>query len=278
MLFFCKNAEFIWKAAPIRWDGLQEFRHNFWHWWNGLMEAQKRVEGRDHIALTINILWQVWKARNGVLFNREKRCPGQTVNKAVQEWLEYRNIGSEANMSRGTGDGAAMVGGKWTPPPKGFICMNTDASLHMQERKVGWGIVARNDDGALVGAWAGSENRIGDPAVEEAMAIRKALIIAKQKGWGKIVLQSDCKAIIDKLNVKSAEYLSVGVILFDILKLRMDFIECSFSFVRRGVNSVAHHLAKYALRVVDEKVWQESFPDWLCSLASKDVGAHAPVL
>ena len=57
MLFFCRHAKLIWKAAPIRWDGLQDFRHNFWHWWNSLMEAKKRVEGRDHKALSINILW-----------------------------------------------------------------------------------------------------------------------------------------------------------------------------------------------------------------------------
>ncbi|XP_027082645.1 uncharacterized protein [Coffea arabica] len=230
------------------------------------------------ISDTISGIGGMWKARNGVQFNREKRCPGQTINKAVQEWFEYRNINSEADRSKGTGDGTAMVGGKWTPPPKGFISMNTDVSLNMQERKVGWGIVARNDDCVLVGAWAVSENRLGDPVVEEATAIRKALIVAKQNGWGKIVLQLDCKTIVDKLNAKSAEHLSVGVILFDILKLRMDFVECSFSFIRRGENSVAHHLAKFALHLVDENVWQESFPDWLSSLASKDAGARTPAL
>ena len=70
----------------------------------------------------------------------------------------------------------------------------------------------------------------------------------------------------------------MGVILFDILKLRIDFVECSFSFIRRGENSVAHHLAKFALHLVDENVWQESFPDWLSSLASKDAGARTPAL
>ena len=59
MFFFCSHAEFIWKAAPIDWDGLKEFRHCSWHWWNGLMEAQNRMEGRSHIALTVNILWQI---------------------------------------------------------------------------------------------------------------------------------------------------------------------------------------------------------------------------
>ena len=31
MFFFCKNAEAIWKCAPIKWDGLKKYRDNFWH-------------------------------------------------------------------------------------------------------------------------------------------------------------------------------------------------------------------------------------------------------
>ncbi|XP_071909822.1 uncharacterized protein [Coffea arabica] len=110
------------------------------------------------------------------------------------------------------------------------------------------------------------------------MAIRKALNIAKQNGWEKIMIQSDCKGIIDKINMKREEDLSIGVILFDILKIRLDFTECSFSFIKREVNCVAHQLAKFAINLVDENVWQESFPEWLNSLASKDVGASALVL
>ena len=55
-LFFCRHAELIWKAIPIRWDGLNSFKYYFWLWWNSLMEAKERIEGREHIALTINIL------------------------------------------------------------------------------------------------------------------------------------------------------------------------------------------------------------------------------
>ncbi|XP_027182377.1 uncharacterized protein LOC113780798 [Coffea eugenioides] len=92
MFFFCKHAELIWKVAPINWEGLNEYRYSFWHWWGSLMEAQVRKEGREHIELTINVLWQIWKSRNLIQFNREGRCPGLTSNKAVQEWLEFQNV------------------------------------------------------------------------------------------------------------------------------------------------------------------------------------------
>ncbi|XP_027064446.1 uncharacterized protein LOC113760174 [Coffea eugenioides] len=156
--------------------------------------------------------------------------------------------------------------------------MNTDASLNIQKQRVERGIVARKDDGGLIGAWADSEDKLGEPAVEEAQDIRQALNIAKQKGWRKVLIQSDCKGIIDKINARKAEDPHIGVILFDILKLRQVFTECSFSFIKREGNFVAHHLAKFAINLMNDFEWQEFFPDWLTSLARNDVGASAPAL
>ena len=89
------------------------------------MDAKERVEGRDHIVLTINILWQVWKSRNSIQFNREGRCPGETVNKALLEWLEYKNVGSEDVYNKKVRGDKAMKGGRWSLPTKGYIIMNT---------------------------------------------------------------------------------------------------------------------------------------------------------
>mgnify|MGYP004714637143 CR=1 FL=1 len=44
MFFFCRHAKMIWKAAPIKWDEIHEFRNKFWLWWNSILEAKYRVE------------------------------------------------------------------------------------------------------------------------------------------------------------------------------------------------------------------------------------------
>ena len=75
MMFFCQHAEWIWKAAPIKWDGLLSFRQNFWLWWTTLMEAKGREDGEQHSALTVNILWQIWKSRNQMQFKKVRKCP-----------------------------------------------------------------------------------------------------------------------------------------------------------------------------------------------------------
>ena len=54
-----RKAQKVWKMAPIQWDGIAEQAGNFLAWWNAIMEATNRTNGREHIDLTVNILWQI---------------------------------------------------------------------------------------------------------------------------------------------------------------------------------------------------------------------------
>ncbi|XP_071909906.1 uncharacterized protein [Coffea arabica] len=64
MFFQCSRAQEVWKMAPIQWDGLTGQTGNFRVWWTAMLEASCRKEEREHIELTTNILWQIWKRRN----------------------------------------------------------------------------------------------------------------------------------------------------------------------------------------------------------------------
>ncbi|XP_071939813.1 uncharacterized protein [Coffea arabica] len=278
IFFFCKHAELIWKVAPINWEGLNEYRYSFWHWWGSLMEAQVRKEGREHIELTINVLWQIWKSRNLIQFNREGRYPGLTSNEAVQEWLEFQNVSIVKMEDDEKGRGIERGPVKWEPPPENVICLNTDAAIKQIGAKASWGVVARCMEGKLRGAWAGCEDRRGIPIVEEARAIRHALVLAKQNGWRNIIIQTDCKRIVDQIRDGKLNDHLAGAVLFDIMALSKDFSSCLFSFVKREGNNVSHQLAKFALKLVSEIAWKESFPSWLSSIAKMDVGAFAPNL
>ncbi|XP_071933659.1 uncharacterized protein [Coffea arabica] len=195
---------------------------------------------------------------------------------SLKEWQEYAEVVNEGDGPKKDGKGEAYGEGKWSPPPQHFICLNTDAALRQKDGKIGWGVVARCSSGKMIGAWAGSEQRFGDPAVEEARAIRKAMTIAMKNGWKDIVIQSDCKIVIEKIKLGRLEDPRACAVLFDILQLRKEFRNCSFSFIRRDGNVVSHSLARFALNLVADIAWRISFPSWLLQLANNDVGAVAP--
>nr|XP_027102990.1 uncharacterized protein LOC113724267 [Coffea arabica] len=236
------HAELIWKAAPICWDGLNVYRINFWHWWNSLVEAKERKEGRNHIELTINTLWQIWKSRNLIQFSNDRKCPGFVVGKAVQEWQEYAEVVNEGMGRKRTKDG-----------------------------KIGWGVVARCSSGKMVGAWAGSEQRFGDPAVEEARAIRKAMTIAMKNGWKDIVIQSDCKIVIEKIKLGRLEdpRTSVCYLTYYNSTTGERVSELLFLLYQKGWQCSVPFLARFALNLAADIAWRISFPSWLLQLAQQ---------
>ncbi|XP_071928124.1 uncharacterized protein [Coffea arabica] len=76
------KAQEVWKMAPLQWDGLKEQTGTFQVWWTAILEATNRTNGKEHIELTVNILWQLWKRRNEWKFNAKQRHPWKIVQKA----------------------------------------------------------------------------------------------------------------------------------------------------------------------------------------------------
>ena len=54
-----------------------------------LLEVKARKDGMEHIALTEDILWQIWKARNESEFEDKERHPMEVIRKAIKDWKEY---------------------------------------------------------------------------------------------------------------------------------------------------------------------------------------------
>ena len=73
-----------------------------------------------------------------------------------------------------------------------------NAALNTAKYRAGWGVTARQEDGGILSAWAGSVERNGEAMVEKDNAIRIALIKAEMMGWRRIEVQSDFKGVVEK--------------------------------------------------------------------------------
>ena len=56
------------------------------------MKARNRKDGIEHIALTVDILWQIWKVRNDREFKDKERHPMEVIQKIINDWEGYSQI------------------------------------------------------------------------------------------------------------------------------------------------------------------------------------------
>ncbi|KAM0908407.1 hypothetical protein ACQ4PT_015501 [Festuca glaucescens] len=87
----------------------------------------------------------------------------------------------------------------WSPPPVSTVCVNVDAAVFKAENLDGWGAVIRDHLGSVLLAGHGTVRGGASPEAAEAFAMRQALEIAREGGFQKIVLASDCQSLIRKV-------------------------------------------------------------------------------
>ncbi|KAL3530139.1 hypothetical protein ACH5RR_009461 [Cinchona calisaya] len=136
-------------------------------------------DGRKHIVLTVSILWQIWKVRNDWCFNRKRKEERLVINKALDEWHEFEECNEFRTEERSRTQTEERINNCWRPPDPRTICINTDAAVHKATKASGRGMVARNYLGNILAAEAHVDRYSGLVQIEEAKAIREALILAR---------------------------------------------------------------------------------------------------
>ncbi|XP_071939998.1 uncharacterized protein [Coffea arabica] len=270
LLFFCVNAKDVWKLAPVRWDGLVDKQHNLWLWWEEATKSTSKDCGPERVSLTINLFWQIWKARNRIVFDNEFQNPPNIVSKAQVEWLEYEQARVE-EIEQSATDNIREHQTRRQTARDDDVCLFTDAAISARMIRTGQGIVARKWNGMIMKAKAIVNQYKGEPMKEEALAIRNAMLMAEQVGWTKIKIHSDSKSVLDQIHRGNEYDVNIATILEDVQDLTTHFERYSFVFIPRTENEISHALAKFAVQLVDDIEWEQDFPVWLMDLVRKQM-------
>jgi hypothetical protein len=182
------------------------------------------------------ILEAIWNYRNRYVHSNNLESPLVSIKtlelKIIEHWRAV------------TGMAAASATEKsfWCPPSPGSIKLNVDAAILPTSARIA--VIARDEGGLLIKAWAKSVVT-SDPLIAEATAIHWAILLAKSESWSNILIESDSKVCIDALvaDPKHVDW-SISVICDNIKHLAREFSFCSFCWVSREINMVAHTLAK----------------------------------
>lgn len=158
---------------------------------------------------------------------------------------------------------------RWFPAPAPLLKVNFDGALFMDSFKEGIDVVIRDSTGKVIGAL--SERIVLPTTVDdvEALACKRAIEFALEKGLQQVVFEEDSTTILNYIQGGSPSLEPFGNIE-DSSILASQLSHCLFSHVRRKGNAVFNKLAKLAKHLDVPKVWLEDIPSDVNSLVVID--------
>lgn len=131
---------------------------------------------------------------------------------------------------------------RWKPPLDPALKLNVDAHLLGDGR---WGLrfVFRRSCGRPAVVATRTITAPDDPCVAEALAVKLALDWIQEAGWRNVVIESDAKALVDKIRISRFPRGYWGLIGQNCLEILSQLPDVSICWVRRTGNWVAHATA-----------------------------------
>jgi ribonuclease HI len=239
IFLFCPFARSIWDAVKTKVHltlSLKSFS-NMKLWVFAFLERASAIQATT-FAVTC---WQIWEARNDARNGRVCLQPARLTSNIL---VYVDSIVKFCYKSSPPKRCVSPSVPTWSPPPVGTVCVNVDAAVFKAKNLDGWGAVIRDHLGSVLLAGHGTVRGGASPEIAEAFAMRQALKIAREGGFQKIVMASDCQSLVRKVQATALDRSPVGSLVADIRKLASVFSGCTFTYVNRVFNVGAHNLAR----------------------------------
>jgi ribonuclease HI len=210
--------------------------------------------------------WHILEARNEARNTEAKPSPNRTSLKI----LAYVDLIQQHLFKPTQQRCVSTPSASWTPPPLGTVFVNSDAAIFEAAGCMGTGAIIRDHQGSCIAACRQHIQGVQQPECAEALALRRAVELARDKGFNKVIFASDCLSLIQRINSLTVDRSSVGLIISGIKLLARDFSSVSFCHVKRVLNEAAHILAKSCASVNSSCVFN-SVPECIRETLCLDV-------
>jgi hypothetical protein len=212
----------------------------------------------------ITTMWAIWSSRNSWTHDRGGFNPVQSL-KLAKEALAVLALPKKMT--------AILPGHGWRPPELNVVKINTDGGLSLDAHKGGAGGIARTSS-AFLGAWSKPYEGITDPLIAEALSLRDGVILARLRGFMRVIMEVDCLEMVHLWTSRHGARSIVAPILSEIGELSCNFLSFDIKHVPRAANVPAHLCAKQACTLTVTRAWFDSPPDFLvCSLLADQAGS-----
>nr|BAE79385.1 unnamed protein product [Ipomoea batatas] len=235
----CLLAEACWDSAvpPLTF---QTSNHLHMHSWMkaACSSQQKDGYGTNWSLIFPYILWNLWKARNRLVFDNNITAPSDILNRSFMESSEARCL-----LAKRTGlQTAFQTWVVWSPPAAGFTKLNSDGACKSHSHLASAGGLLRNENGLWV---AGYICNIGtaNSFLAELWGLREGLLLAKNRGFTKLIAETDSEAVVQVLRKDGPVTPDASILVKDCKLLLDHFQEIKVTHILREGNQCADFLA-----------------------------------
>ncbi|KAJ1389468.1 Ribonuclease H domain [Sesbania bispinosa] len=222
-------------------------------------------------------LWNIWKARNNVVFKDDHVNIERVISRNKEEFSEYIYANSPTSQANPTSNLARERNTSWRPPRPGVYKLNVDAAFNQGSGLGATTVIVRNADGHLL-TTTSSRISVHSPLEAEAHALRGALQLARNLQCHHILCESDSLTLIEVIR-EDKELWSIANYLKDIQALRREFLSYGFLWTHRSANEAAHLLAAHSLHSsAPQAVLWNLPPDVLAAVARDRQPRASPYL
>ncbi|XP_056864290.1 uncharacterized protein LOC130511362 [Raphanus sativus] len=184
-------------------------------------------------------LWNLWTARNKLVFEGKVYQVEDIISKAIAEARAWE----DANLGKKTLQLKLPSGSSQKLSP--YLCW-IDGAWQESSRSGGMGWIIKNREGAVICRGSSNRTHVGSALIAEALALRNALKQAKDLLLPSLHIFSDSQVLVTTL-CEGRDMNEIAGILTDIRNLATLFCPISYSFIPRLENTQADSLARASL-------------------------------
>ncbi|XP_075091985.1 uncharacterized protein LOC142172111 [Nicotiana tabacum] len=199
------------------------------------------------------LLWEIWNARNNLVWNGRTIRLETIILRANRFWKEWTSTRSDNNIYSVAGPEFVI---KWFPPDPGTLKCNIDASYDVNSGRAWDGMLIRGTHENFVRGFTTPLEASHDAVIAEILTVREALSWLKmQHHKSPITIEMDCLLAKQALERSDNGNSYFDIIVQDCKVLMCDFTSISLSFVKRSANQCAHMLVRAASSMSDAMEW-----------------------
>ncbi|KAK3210746.1 hypothetical protein Dsin_015452 [Dipteronia sinensis] len=214
------------------------------------------------------ISWRIWFLRNSYVHNDSKISCFDVIWWSRNFVAECQSLVSVKEPNLMVANGIAAC---WRPPMVGSYKINCSAVTKVGNRRVGIGILIRNDSGLVMTSCSQVIEASFDGQVAGIMAVYRGILFNKDCRLEPCVMESDKVGAVGLILKTNPLDSKCGAILVEIANMMALCNGMTITAIPNLANRVAQGLATQALNITRDGFWMEDLPSCIRCLLEVDM-------